>query len=119
MTLAIHPLPVPLRTDKSGALRVGTTRITLDLVISRFEEGDGPEEIVRSYDTLRLEDVYVVLAYYLNHKDEVQTYLKHREEEAAAIRGQLEAEGISRPGFWAELKARAEAPEQEHVAPAQ
>jgi uncharacterized protein (DUF433 family) len=119
MTLPMQPLPVPLRTDKTGAIRVGDTRITLDLVVARFEEGAGPEEIIRSYDTLRLEDVYVVLAYYLIHKDEVQAYLKRREDEATAIRGKLESEGISRPGFWDELKTRAAAQEQEHVAPAQ
>src|SRR5437588_10265726 len=107
MTLTIQALPVPLRVDETGVARVGSTRVTLDLVISRFEEGAGPEEIIRSYDTLHLEDVYVVLAYYLTHKDDVQAYLRKREEEAAMIRSKLEAEGISQPGFWNDLKARA------------
>jgi hypothetical protein len=98
---------------------VADTRVTLDLVVSRFEEGAGPEEIVRSYDTLRLEDVYIVLAYYLTYKDEVQAYLKHREDEATKVRQQLEEGGVSRPGFWDELKARAAAAEKENVAPAQ
>jgi uncharacterized protein (DUF433 family) len=119
MKLTIQPLAVPLRVDDTGAVRVADTRITLDLVVSRFEEGDGPEEIVRSYDTLRIEDVYIVLAYYLSHKDEVQTYLRQREEEAAAIRQKLEVEGISRPGFWDDLKARAAQKGKEHAAPAQ
>ena len=60
-----------------------------------------------------------MLAYYLNHKDDVRVYLKRREDEAVTIRLQLEAEGVSRPGFWDELKARAAASEQEHVTPAQ
>ena len=107
MNLTVQDLPVPLRIDETGTVRVGSTRITLDLVITRFEEGAAPEEIVYSYDTLRLEHVYVVLAYYLAHKSEVQAYLRHREEEAAAVRRKLETVGISQPGFWDDLKARA------------
>ena len=61
---------------KAAAVRVAATRITLDLVVARFEEGACPEEIVHSYDTLHLEDVYAVIAYYLRHKDEVLAYLR-------------------------------------------
>jgi len=119
MNLTGQTLAVPLRIDDTGTVRVGSSRITLDLVIRRFEEGAAPEEIVYSYDTLRLEDVYVVLAYYLAHKDDVQAYLRQREEEAAAVRRKLEAEGISQPRFWDNLKARAAKKEQEHAAPPQ
>jgi uncharacterized protein (DUF433 family) len=107
MTLTVQTLSVPLRLDEAGAVRVADTRITLDLIVARFEEGACPEEIVHSYDTLRLEDVYAVIAYYLAYKDEVQAYLRRREQEAEAVRQKLEAEGISRPGFWEELRARA------------
>ena len=119
MSLTVQPLPVPLRIDEAGAVRVADTRVTLDSIVSRFEDGAGPEEIVHSYDTLRLEDVYAVLAYYLAHKDEVQAYLDRREEEASATRRKLEAEGISQPGFWDDLKACAARKEKEHAAPPQ
>lgn len=107
MSLNVQPLPMPLTADETGTVRVTGTRITLDLIVACFEEGASPEEIVLSYDTLRLQDTYAVLAYYLAHKDEVQAYLNQREQEAAVIRRKLEADGVSRPGFWAELKARA------------
>lgn len=119
MTLTVQALPVPLRVDETGAVRVADTRVTLDLVVARFDEGASAEEIVHSYDTLRLEDVYAVLAYYLAHKGEVLAYLRRREDEAAAVRQKLEAEGITRPGFWDELKARAAKKEQDHAPPAQ
>jgi uncharacterized protein (DUF433 family) len=89
------PLPSdrpPLRMDEGGAVRVGQSRISLDLVVEQYENGMTPEEMVRAYDTLRLADVYAVIAYYLRHHDEVWAYLKRREEEAEALRAKIEAE---------------------------
>ena len=34
---------VPLRTDDEGVVRIGKTRITLDVVISAFHQGATPE----------------------------------------------------------------------------
>ena len=65
-------------------MRIGQSRINLDLVIEQYENGETPEELVRSYDTLVLADVYAVISYYLRHRDEVQAYLKGRKEEARA-----------------------------------
>ncbi len=84
--------PPPLRTDEGGAVRVGTTRISLDLVIEQYENGMTPEDIVRAYDTLLLADVHAVIAYYLRHRDEVRAYLRRRNEEAEAQRAKIEAE---------------------------
>src|SRR3954452_21727562 len=86
---AVHP---PLRVDEGGAVRVGNTRITLDLVVEQYENGMSPEDLVRAYDTLALADVYAVIAYYLRHRDEVRAYLTRRDEEAAALRAKIEAE---------------------------
>src|SRR5215510_11895120 len=82
----------PLRMDQGGAVRVGTSRITLDLVVEQYENGLTPEDMVRAYDTLVLADVYAVIAYYLRRRDEVQAYLKRRQEEAEALRAKIEAE---------------------------
>ncbi len=82
----------PLRLDEGGAVRVGNSRITLDLVVEQYENGMTPEDMVRAYDTLQLADVHAAIAYYLRHRDEVLIYLKQREEEAAALRAKIEAE---------------------------
>src|SRR5947209_2268120 len=90
--LPLHADRPPLRVDEGGAVRVGNTRISLDLVVEQYENGMTPEAMVRAYDTLVLADVHAVIAYYFRHRDEVRAYLKRREGEAAALRAKVETE---------------------------
>ena len=75
-------------------------------MIEAYQEGQTPETIVRWFDSLRLADVYAVISYYLKHKDEVEAYLRQREELAAQVRRTIEAGQPSRPDFREELLAR-------------
>lgn len=108
------PLPVdppPLRADEGGVIRVGWSRISLDLIVEEYENGMAPEDMIRAYDTLELADVHAVIAYYLRHQDEVEAYLRRREEEARALRARIEAERprISREELLARREAREKA----------
>ena len=111
--LPLHAEPPPLRVDEGGAVRVGTSRVSLDLVVEQYENGVAPEDLVRAYDTLALADVHAVIAYYLRHRSEVRAYLTRRAEEAADLRARIEAESprVSRE----ELTARRAALEQDHA----
>jgi uncharacterized protein (DUF433 family) len=82
----------PLRLDEGGVMRVGESRVSLDLVVEQYENGMTPEEMVRAYDALSLADAHAVVAYYLRHKDEVRGYLKRRAEEAQSLRDKIEGE---------------------------
>jgi uncharacterized protein (DUF433 family) len=84
--------PSPLRLAEGGAVRVGNSRISLDLIVEQYEAGATPEDMVRAYDTLALADVHAAIAYYLGHRDEVRNYLKWRAEEAEALQAKIEAE---------------------------
>lgn len=90
--LVIHDDRPPLRKDEGGVVRVGKTRISLDLITEQYENGMTPDDMVRAYDTLELADVHGVIAYYHRHKKEVQAYLKQRREGAAALREKIEKE---------------------------
>lgn len=90
MSLVIEAPPVPLRTDEHGVMRVGNTRVPLDTVVYTFNQGASPEEIVMSYPTLDLGDVYAVINYYLHSRAEVDAYITQREAEAARIRDENE-----------------------------
>jgi uncharacterized protein (DUF433 family) len=90
MNLVIEAPPVPLRTDDQGVMLVGKTRVPLDTVVFAFNHGSSPEEIVLSYPTLELPDVYAVVSYYLHNRVEVDAYLTQREAEGARIREENE-----------------------------
>ena len=106
--LLLHTERPRLRVDECGAVRVGATRISLDLVVEQYENGMTPDEMVRAYDTLVLADAYAVIAFYLRHRDQVQAYLKRRTEEADALRAKIEAERprVSREELLARRRAR-------------
>jgi uncharacterized protein (DUF433 family) len=91
MTLAITAEPVPLKTDTDGVVRVGKTRVTLDTVIKTFQNGATAEEIVYRYPSLKLADVYTTISFYLNHQQEVETYLQLRQNQAQTVRKMNEA----------------------------
>ncbi len=54
----------PLRRDASGALRVGHSRVLLELIIRAFQDGATPEAIAQHYPSVTLADIYAVIAYY-------------------------------------------------------
>lgn len=103
MTIVIEPIPAPLRVDEDGTVRAGT-RVILDLIVNAFWQGMSPEEIVDEYDTLKLADVYAVIAYYLDHRAEIDAYLSQRQDEAQALRTQIAA-NTSRPDLLRRLLA--------------
>jgi uncharacterized protein (DUF433 family) len=67
-------MTVPLRTDEHGTICVSGTRVTLDRVIARFQQGASPEQIQESFDVLPVNDIYAVIAYYLAHHDELDVF---------------------------------------------
>jgi uncharacterized protein (DUF433 family) len=87
----LAPKAPPLHLDRDGVMRVGGTRVTLDTVIGAYEDGATAEQIVLQYDSLRLPDVYAVIGYYLDNRTEVEEYLRRRQQEAEAVRRQVEA----------------------------
>jgi uncharacterized protein (DUF433 family) len=81
---------VPLQTDADGVIRLGGTRVTLDTLAAAFDAGATAEEIVQQSPSLALADVYSVIAYYLRHRSDVQTYLAERHQYATQVRAENE-----------------------------
>jgi uncharacterized protein (DUF433 family) len=106
LTLQIVTEPVPLRVDAGGVVRVGDTRVSLDVLVSRFWQGDTPEQIVEGFPTVRLAEVYAILAYYLSHREEVDAYLAEQDRKAAEIRAAIEKEYPPDPKLRERLQAR-------------
>jgi len=79
----------PFRWDEAGGVRIGLTRVTLDSILASYHNGSTPEEIAIQFSVLRLEDIYSSIAYYLNHRQEVESYLERRSQQAQQLRQQL------------------------------
>lgn len=95
MNLALEAIPVPLQDDGHGGLHVGQTGVSFESVWHLCQQGASPAEIVRAFDTVQLADVHAVLAWALRHPEDVDAYLKRREEEAAEVRRKLTDVGLT------------------------
>lgn len=71
MTIILHADPVPLRIDDTGTIRVGSSRVSIDVLLQYWRLGMKAEEIARGLDTLSLADIHGALAYYLRHQTEI------------------------------------------------
>jgi len=113
-TLDFEPLTVvvPLREEPAGVLRVGDSRVLLELVLRAFKAGSTPESIVQSYDALKLADVYAIISRYLVAPDPFEAYLRLRDEAAADTRRKIEDLQGPQANLRAILLARAKAKEE-------
>lgn len=83
-------MKIPLRTDEYGAIRIGETRVLLELVIHAYYMGETPEGIVDSYPTLTTSDVYAVIGYYLANRAEIDAYVRQRDQQAEQLLHEME-----------------------------
>lgn len=82
--------PPPLTEDEHGVIRVTGTRVQLETVVTAFDMGATPEEIVQSYTTLDLATTYAIIAYVLQNRPKVDTYLSKRRAEADVVKREIE-----------------------------
>jgi uncharacterized protein (DUF433 family) len=106
MAFPIQAESPPLGEDASGALRVGSSRVLLEMVIWAFQDSATPEAIVQQFPSLSLPDTYAVIAYYLRHRAELDAYLKRREQKAGEIRRKIESTQGDLSSIRARLLAR-------------
>lgn len=62
---------------ETGLYIVGS-RVPIDRVVWEYRNGEDPETIQSHYPTLSLEEVNGAIAFYLNHKDEVEHAMEER-----------------------------------------
>jgi uncharacterized protein (DUF433 family) len=91
MSLTIDTEPVPLQTDADGVVRVGGTRVTLDTVVTAFQQGAAAEEIAEQYPSVALSDICAAIAFYLRHRPEVEGDLAEGNRQNDSLRQKQEA----------------------------
>jgi len=82
--------PIPLQEDQYGIIRVVGSRVTLDSIVTVFDRGSTPEEVVQSFPSLALGDTYSILAWVVAHRAEVDGYLARRAADEATTREAVE-----------------------------
>ena len=82
---------IPIRIDENGRMRVGNTRVLLNLVVYEFWQGRTPDSIIEAYSTLSLEDVYLAIGYYLRHREEIDAHIHREDNEARELQQKIEA----------------------------
>ena len=90
---------MPLIITEQGTIRIKGSRVSLDSIIHHFKLGATAEQIVQSFPSLSLGDVYSSIAYYLTHRHEMEDYLELQQAEADSLQNQLE----SNPAYQAEI----------------
>jgi uncharacterized protein (DUF433 family) len=61
---------------ENGAYRIAETRVSLDSIVYDFKQGRTPEQILVSFPTLELEQIYGAITFYLQNRREIDEYLK-------------------------------------------
>ena len=72
-------------------IRVSGKRVTLDSILSAFNEGATPEGIAQHYPTAPLADIHHLIGYCLRHTTEMEEYLRGRPRESQEVPRQNEA----------------------------
>ena len=88
--------------ERHGGYYIAGTRISLDSVVYAFNRGDSPERILEEFPLLdKASRVYGAIAFYLDHKVEIDKYLVETERE-------FEASGIpmeqANPALWEKIQ---------------
>lgn len=90
MTIQTEAPPICQWPD--GSLRIGATRLLIDVIVHEFQRGSTAEQIAQSYDVVSLAEVYAVIAYYLRHRDELDAYLSERQRLAEEVHNKIQAQ---------------------------
>lgn len=61
--------------DGGKTIRIKGRRIGIDLILERYKADQTPDQIAEEFDSIRLEDVYAAITYYLHNKDRLDTWL--------------------------------------------
>jgi len=95
-------LPDFLTLDDDGWIHVTDHRIGLVDIIFFYRRGDSPEMLHLRFPTITLSTIYRVIAHYLDHREEVDSYV----DESLAATEAMRATAVRRGPTYEELLDR-------------
>lgn len=91
-----HPWIVKTPGTVGGRPRIKGTRIAVKLVAGFFKMGETPDDILIMYPHLTLASIYDAVAYYLDHRDEIEPEFEEDAEIARDLDGYMARQGFVR-----------------------
>lgn len=85
---------------EDGVWQVTGTRVSLDSLVYAFWNGESAETIAQSFSSLSLAQVYGALAFYLDHREDIDRYLEQRKAEYESNR---QASRETDPAFYQKM----------------
>jgi hypothetical protein len=82
---------VPLILSEDGTIRVTGSGSILKRSFTNTSKATAPKRF-ESFPSLRLADIHAVISYYLNHRDQVNEYLRDQEKKARVVRDDIESD---------------------------
>jgi uncharacterized protein (DUF433 family) len=104
MTTLEKTQTLPLQLTEDGTIRIAGSRVSLDSIVYHYKIGASAEQIAQSF-ALDLADVYAAIAYYLNHEEAVEEYLREQEAQGDEVQKKIESDPQYQKQI-AELRAR-------------
>jgi uncharacterized protein (DUF433 family) len=87
--------------QRNGGYYVVGTRISLDSVVSSFNEGQSPDAIQENFPSLKRAQIFGAIAFYLDNQAGIDNYLEETERE-------FEGRGIpmseANPSLWERIQ---------------
>jgi uncharacterized protein (DUF433 family) len=87
--------------ERNGGYYVKGTRVSLDSLVYSFKDGESPETIRQNFPSLKLEQVYGAIAFYLAHEAEIDANIREGEEQ---LERSVPPLSQSRPHLYARLQ---------------
>ena len=83
---------VPLEMWEDGTIRVGGTRLLIDMIVDYHNRGECPEDIYEAFPSkyYTVADVYAVIAYYLSHQRAIDKHLLDKAKKAEKVWEKIE-----------------------------
>lgn len=88
MSATIGSLLVSSPEVSGGRLRIDGTRVTVNQIVTLYQQGYSPEEIGDQYPHVTLAQIYAALAHYHANRDEVEADLTAEQAEAERLEQQ-------------------------------
>jgi uncharacterized protein (DUF433 family) len=84
MQTVVH---APIVLDEQGVAYIeGTTAKVIEIVLAKEVSGQSPEELQQEFPHLSLAQIYAALAYYHQHKEELDADIERRRQLARQMR---------------------------------